>query len=48
MGRETDLSDELREALGQARFDAVFADGSRLNQPQAVAAARDRVRRRAA
>ena len=41
--RETDLSEQLRQALGSARFDDVFADGSRLNQPQAVAAVRDRV-----
>ena len=32
----------IREALGQDRFDELFAAGSRLNQQDAVTAARDR------
>jgi tetratricopeptide (TPR) repeat protein len=39
---EAELVAEVRKALGAARFDQVFAAGARLNQREAVAAARDR------
>jgi predicted ATPase len=39
---ETELMAQLRQALGADRFDQAFADGSRFNQREAVAAVRDR------
>jgi len=39
---ETELTAQLRQALGADQFDQVFAVGSRLNQREAVAAVRDR------
>jgi tetratricopeptide (TPR) repeat protein len=39
---EADLMAQLRQALGTARFDQVFAAGARLTRREAVAAARDR------
>jgi tetratricopeptide (TPR) repeat protein len=38
---ETELSAQLRQALGADRFDQAFSAGSRLNQREAVAAVRD-------
>jgi predicted ATPase len=38
---ETELTAQLRQALGADRFDQAFAAGSRLNQREAVAAVRD-------
>ena len=38
---ETELTAQLRQALGADRFDQAFAAGSRLNQRDAVAAVRD-------
>ncbi len=38
---EAELAAELREALGTERFEKIRADGARLNQREAVAAARD-------
>jgi MalT-like TPR region len=42
--QEADLVAQVREALGTDCFDALFAEGSRLNQQAAVAAARDQHR----
>ena len=39
--REAELIAQIRQGLGAARFDAAFNAGTRLNQRQAVAAARD-------
>jgi hypothetical protein len=39
---EAEVVAEVRQALGDARFDQVFAAGARLTQREAVAAARDR------
>jgi predicted ATPase/class 3 adenylate cyclase len=39
---EAQLSAQIRQALGDDRFDQVFAAGSRLSQQEAVAAIRDR------
>ena len=41
---ETELAAQIRQALGADRFDHVYAAGARLNQRQAVAAARDQPR----
>jgi ATP/maltotriose-dependent transcriptional regulator MalT len=41
-GAEAELGAQVREALGRERFEEVFAAGVRLNQREAVAAARDR------
>jgi hypothetical protein len=38
---ESDLVAQVRQRLGAARFDRVFADGSGLSQGQAVAIVRD-------
>jgi predicted ATPase len=42
--QEADLVAQVRQALGTDCFDALFAEGSRLNQQAAVAAARDQHR----
>jgi hypothetical protein len=39
---EAELVAQVRQALGAARFDQVYAAGSRLTQREAVAAAADR------
>jgi len=39
---KTELMAQLRQALGPDRFDQAFSAGSRLNQREAVATARDR------
>jgi predicted ATPase len=44
---KAELVAQIREALGVDRYDQVFADGSRLNQLEAVAAVRDRRHARA-
>jgi hypothetical protein len=38
---ETELTAQLRQALGADRFDQAFSVGSQLNQREAVAAVRD-------
>jgi hypothetical protein len=38
---EAELAAQLRQALGDDRFEQVFAAGSRLSQQEAVAAIRD-------
>jgi hypothetical protein len=39
---EADLAAQICRALGEDRFDQVYATGARLSQREAVAAARDR------
>ena len=41
-GGEAELTAQVRHALGADRFEQVFAAGTRLSRPQAVAAARNR------